>query len=261
MGLPSGTLWATRNIDITQRDGFAQSEFQYRCSFFSWGNIDGHNPTSNDSFSPYDWGGVNNEAPYYQNQVYGSTPGNTLTSNIPQNKIFDAARANVGAPWRLPSRQEFRELIENCDYIDQNGNVIEGTNKVVTVNGFRGIYLRSKNNGQKLFFGFTGDGNGQNWANRSVGFYMTRSYYNEKNCYCMHFYDNLINYNDPRGRYIGYAVRPVCSPATLQHTHLNVSRQALADNVELLDLDDKITPIERPVILTIDSISQNDAES
>ena len=34
MGLPSGLLWATCNIDITQDDGFAASPFQYECSFF-----------------------------------------------------------------------------------------------------------------------------------------------------------------------------------------------------------------------------------
>jgi hypothetical protein len=61
MGLPSGTLWASRNIDVTQPDGFAASPFQCDCSFFSWGNIDGHNPTSNSSFSPYNWGGVNEQ--------------------------------------------------------------------------------------------------------------------------------------------------------------------------------------------------------
>jgi hypothetical protein len=38
MGLPSGTLWCKKNIDVTQPNGLAASPFQYGCSFFSWGN-------------------------------------------------------------------------------------------------------------------------------------------------------------------------------------------------------------------------------
>ena len=64
MGLPSGLLWAKRNLDATQANGFAASEYQYECSFFSWGNTDPHNPTSNDSFAPYSFGSTNDEEPY-----------------------------------------------------------------------------------------------------------------------------------------------------------------------------------------------------
>ena len=35
LGLPSGNLWATRNIDLTQRNGFARSQYQYECSFLN----------------------------------------------------------------------------------------------------------------------------------------------------------------------------------------------------------------------------------
>ena len=85
MGLPSGTLWATRNVDITQPNGFAASEYQYECSFFSWGNTEGHNPTSSSSFSPYDWGSANDG-------VYASTAGSKIMGQLTASQDF--ARAN-----------------------------------------------------------------------------------------------------------------------------------------------------------------------
>lgn len=63
MGLPSGVKWASRDIDLTKPGGFCETPFIYEKSFFSWGNIDGHNPISNSAFS-YDWGGVNGAEPW-----------------------------------------------------------------------------------------------------------------------------------------------------------------------------------------------------
>ena len=72
MGLPSGLLWATRNIDATQKNGFAKSALQYECSFFSWGNIDAHNPTGVATFAPWNWGSGTNTEPYQ------SSPGSEI---------------------------------------------------------------------------------------------------------------------------------------------------------------------------------------
>ena len=117
MGLPSGTLWCAKNIDLTQPNKLAESPYQYDCSFFSWGNIDGHNPISNTAFD-YNWGSVNSSEPWYENQPYGETSGSTLNTNIPENDIYDAARVNLGAIFRLPTSVQFKELIDNCIYID-----------------------------------------------------------------------------------------------------------------------------------------------
>ena len=161
MGLPSGTLWAKENIDISQTDGFAVSEFQYECSFFSWGNIAGHNPISDSAFS-YDFGSENTGP-------YASTPGSQLSGNVPVNPMYDIARAICGDPWRMPTATEFQELIDNCDFVQADGEtVVSGSNKLVTVNGIVGIYLKSKTNGNLLFFPCSGYGNGTSWDLRTA---------------------------------------------------------------------------------------------
>jgi hypothetical protein len=210
MGLPSGLKWADCDIDLTQADKFAASPFQYNKTFFSWGNTDGHNPISDSAFD-YNWGGVNENAPYYEGQVYGDTPGNKLTASMAPSQ--DAARANLGGPWRMPTTAEFKELFDNCDYVEADGTTViaAGTaNKLVTVNGVVGIYLKSKINGNKLFFACSGDGYGTSWSNRgSSGLYWSASFYSARYAYSLYFGSGGVSAQNYNLRYSGFAVRPV----------------------------------------------------
>ena len=220
MGLPSGTLWAKASIDLTTTSKFqevdgAVSPFKYECSFFSWGNTDGHNPSSTSAFD-YNWGGVNEQEPYYDGQPYGTTPGNTLTGNIPPS--MDAARVNLGAPWRMPSMADFTELFANIDYIDADGNVVTAETSIaktaaakrVTVNGINGLYLRSKINGNRLFFPASGHGRGRSWRNRTAnGFFWSSSFNSARYARFLYFGSGGVNPQSTDLRYVGFPVRPV----------------------------------------------------
>lgn len=210
IGLPSGTKWASRDIDITKPGGFCDSPFVYEKSFFSWGNIDGHNPTSVSSFSPYNWGSVNAQEPWYDGQPYGNTKGNTLTGNIPIGEEFDAARANLGAPWRMPTNAEYAELFNNIIYINADGTEVTGTNKLVTVNGVVGIYIQSTINGARLFFSASGNGAGPSRYGRgSNGYYWSATFYSSRNARNLYFGSGGVYPQDNSNRYYGFAVRAV----------------------------------------------------
>ena len=211
MGLPSGVKWAARDIDLTKPGGFCDTPFVYEKSFFSWGNIDGHNPISNSAFS-YNWGDVNQAEPWYEGQVYGSTPGNTLTGNIAVGEDFDAARANLGAPWRMPTSAEFAELFANIKYINADGTEVDTTqaDKRVTVNGVLGLYIESTINGARLFFSCSGNGFGRSWNNRgSFGYYWSSTWYSARGARNLGFYSGGVNPQNYNSRYGGFAVRPV----------------------------------------------------
>ena len=175
MGLPSGLLWASCNIDATKPAGMAETEFTYECSFFSWGNTDPHNPISSSAFD-YDWGSINGQAPYYEGQPYGSTPGAALNSDITGEN--DAASVICGSPWRMPKKTEFQELFDNVDFLNADGTVkpAEATNKTITLNGVTGIWMQSKVNGNRLFFACCGYGSGTSLNSRFAGFYWSASY-------------------------------------------------------------------------------------
>jgi hypothetical protein len=211
MGLPSGTKWAARDIDLTKPGGFCDTPFTYEKSFFSWGNIDGHNPISNSAFS-YNWGSANESEPYYEGQPYGDTPGNTLTGNIAVGEDFDAARANLGAPWRMPTNTEFGELFANIIYIDANGDEVDTTktDKRVSVNGVLGLYIQSKLNGARLFFSCSGNGNGRSWYSRgSNGYYWSSAWYSARYARFLYFVSGGVNSQYSDNRCIGRALRPV----------------------------------------------------
>ena len=210
MGLPSGLKWAKSNIDITQPNKFAASPFQYECSFVSWGNIEMFNPISNSAFE-HNWGGINDAEPWYDGQVYGDTPGNKLTANMAPSQ--DAARANLGAPWRMPTTEEYAELFANIDYVQADGTTVidaSTTDKRVTVNGVVGLYLKSKINGNLLFFACSGYGNGTTWYNRgSYGSYWSASYSSSRYARSLGFYSGGVSAQHDNYRCDGFAVRAV----------------------------------------------------
>lgn len=202
MGLPSGLMWATRNIDVTQPNGFAASPFQYECSFCSWGNTEMHNPISAGGFQ-YDFGS-SNEGPY------ASTPGAALTGNAGLG--YDAARANLGGPWRMPTTEEYAELFANIKYIDANGDEVSSSSadKRVTVNGIVGLYLESKINGRRLFFACSGYGNGTSWGGRgSNGLYWSGSLYSSTSGRGLGFGSGGVDPQYSYSRFLGFSVRAV----------------------------------------------------
>jgi len=208
MGLPSGRLWAIANIDVTKQSGFAEvdgkpSPFIYECTFFSWGNTEGHNPTSTSAFD-YNWG-ENNDGPYAQ------TPGAQLTANA--GLSFDAARAILGAPWRDPSTEDFGELFANIDYVQADGETVidaSQANKLVTVNSITGIYLKSKINGKLLFFPCSGYGYGQSWRSRgSNGYYWSRSLNSQTSGRGLGFYSGGVYPQNDNVRFVGFSRRAV----------------------------------------------------
>ena len=210
MGLPSGLLWAKANIDVTTESGFAEvdgkpSPFKYECSFFSWGNVDGHNPTANNSFSPYTWGSGNEVEPYV------SSEGHKLTGNI--GPSYDAVRKKLGAPWRMPTTEEFAELFANIDYVQADGETVidaSQTNKLVTVNDVVGIYLKSKINGNLLFFPCSGNGGNASWNGRgSYGRYWSASFFSAAGARYLYFGSGGVTPQSHDYRFFGFAVRPV----------------------------------------------------
>ena len=211
MGLPSGVKWASRDIDLTKPGGFCETPFTYMKSFFSWGNIDGHNPISNSAFS-HNWGGVNAAEPWYDGQPYGDTPGNSLTGNIAVGEDFDAARANLGDPWRMPTSANYNELFANIIYINADGTEVDTTkaDKRVIVNGVMGLYIESKINGARLFFSCSGGGNGRSWYHRgSNGYFWSSTWNSARYARHLYFYSGGVNPQFNNNRYIGRALRPV----------------------------------------------------
>ena len=130
LGLPSGTLWATTNIGATSPEEYGD--------YFAWGET---KPKSDYSWETYKWcnGSETTLTKYCTDSEYGDngfTDG--LTELQPED---DAATANWGSKWQMPSMEQFQELI-NSEYT---------TAEWTTQNDVYGYKITSINNGNSIF--------------------------------------------------------------------------------------------------------------
>ena len=178
LALPSGLLWCEHNVGAASpyEDGL----------YFSWGNIEGHTGTDG-----YDFG-TSNDGPY------ASTPGAALTGDIPAGNDYDAARHNMGAPWRMPTVGEFQELNSNCDSIWTDED------------GVAGRRFTSRINGNSIFFPASGYRYGTGLNSRgSSGRYWSASLYSQAYGYYLYFSSAGVNPADNDNRFYGFSVRAV----------------------------------------------------
>ena len=178
LALPSGLLWCEHNIGASTpyEDGL----------YFSWGNVTGHTGTDG-----YDFG-TGNDGPY------ASTPGAALTGNIPTNGTYDAARHNMGAPWRMPTVGEFQELNANCDS--------EWTDE----DGVAGRRFTSRINGNSIFFPASGYRYGTSLDFRgSYGYCWSSSLGSSAGGYNLLFLSSHVDPANYSNRFYGFSVRAV----------------------------------------------------
>lgn len=129
LGLPSGTLWATCNVGASSPEESGDA--------FAWGETepvreyDWNNPWSN-----YKWcnGSSDMLTKYCTNSTYGTV--DNLTELEPED---DAAWANWGPMWRMPSEAQFDELEENCTWKWSTKNGVEG--RLITGPNGNSIFL------------------------------------------------------------------------------------------------------------------------
>ena len=168
LGLPSGTKWATCNIGANAPEGYG--------NYYAWGETTTKSSYTEDNSRTY----------------------KVSMNDISGNATYDAARANWGGSWRMPTEAEMLELYNNCTWTwtTQNG-----------VNG----YEVTGPNGNSIFLPAAGfcDGSsryrigeyGNYWSSTPGGSYTDYAY-------DLYFYSGYLSvfwFN----RYRGYTVRPV----------------------------------------------------
>ena len=95
LGLPSGTLWAAGNIGAEQPWETGK--------YFAWGETIGY--TDADVTARVKW---------FNSSEYSSGSAASISANLTLEQ--DAARANLGGNWQMPTTDYYQELIDNCIY-------------------------------------------------------------------------------------------------------------------------------------------------
>lgn len=167
LGLPSGTLWATCNIGANSREEYGD--------YFSWGETTGLNSgKTNFAWTTYKWcnGTYNTLTKYNDDSHYGIVDKKSVLD--PED---DAAYVLWGTSWRMPTKEQWEELINT-------NNTTLGS---ITVNGVYCHKLTSKVNGNSITLPNAGyyydkysdvDGPCQYWSRTSkTNGYPSRAYY------------------------------------------------------------------------------------
>ena len=186
MGLPSGTLWAKYNLGATTETGYGW--------YFSWGNPDAHPAGAGYDFSQ---------------ATYSATPAASIDGNLTMSQ--DAASMILGNSWKMPTKDQFVELLNsnNTEFVNADGVVISGTDKRTTYNGVVGLRIRSKSNGNILFFPAAGVYNGTTLSDKgSNGSYWSSALYSLASAYRLYFGSGGAQQNNTYCRF-GASIRPV----------------------------------------------------
>ncbi len=190
LDLPSGTLWATCNVGANSPE-----EYGY---YFAGGETE---PKDYYDWSTYKWcnGSVNTMTKYCTHSEYGYngfTDGKTELA--PED---DAATANWGGDWQMPSLEQIKELLNSSNT----------TTEWTQVNGVNGRKITSKSNGNSIFLPAAGNRRGSGLSDvSSGGRYWSRSLNTDRSLNGRHlgFYSSNIIASS-NSRYYGRSVRPV----------------------------------------------------
>ena len=144
------------------------------------------------------WGEITEKSEYTSQN--STTTGESF-SDISGHISYDAARANWGGEWRMPTHAECQELKSKCTWTD------------MTKNGTKGVEVKGPN-GNSIFLPLTGHKHGKYRTLKDMGFYWSSTPYDTSskaymlNFTCSEYSDEYI-VHDEENRDLGHCIRPV----------------------------------------------------
>ena len=192
LGLPSGIRWASCNVGATTPEGYGY--------YFAWGETESKKDYS---WETYKYANVG-EFYHYKFTKY-CTDASSGDNGFIDNKTVlepedDAATANWGDVWRMPTDAEWTELREQCTWT------------WTAQNGMNGYQVASKTNGNSIFLPAAGfrDGNAAPYVAGRRGYYGSSSLLENSSddVWIVTFnHEKVERDNDKRNK--GLSVRPV----------------------------------------------------
>jgi hypothetical protein len=174
--------WATCNVGATKPEEYG--------NYYAWGET---TPKDDYSWETYKFGSYNYDSDYSKLTKYNETDGKTILE-----AADDAATQNWGSNWRMPTIDEWEELLEKCTWTWTTLNGVNGY-EVKATNG-NSIFLPAA--GCRVDVGLYSAGSG--------GSYWSSSLYTDGPNYAQYVYFRSDYHGtDYNGRDSGQSVRPV----------------------------------------------------
>ena len=201
LGLPSGTKWASFNLGATKPE-----EYGYH---YAWGETE---PKDVYNWSTYKWCAGD----YYSMTKYCTNAENGLNGFV-DNKTFlekedDAVYVNLSKEWRMPTKNEWYEIRDNCTW-EWTTEFGEGMYKVT-----------SNINGHYIYLPSGGYRSGPSLLYKEVGYYWSSSIGSSTSALSPTFSENKLTWHYCGHRYQGHQIRPIyptlVKQIALDETHL-----------------------------------------
>ena len=189
LGLPSGTLWATFNLGADSPEEIGE--------YYAWGETA---PKVMYDWKSYKYGVFAGD--HYEMTKYCTEATWVLSDNIDNLTLLesgdDAAKANWGAGWRMPTKEDWEELCR------------ETTCVLTTQNGVNGRLVTGKN-GNSIFLPATGFCLDDELICPNLGVYWSSSLYtgSPDRAWSFHFDNDEYHVCGTYERNRGQAVRAV----------------------------------------------------
>ena len=180
--------WATCNIGATNPENYGE--------YFAWGHIDECEYYG--WFGDYRWcSGYSNTLTKYNTK---STSGSIVDNKTTLEITDDAAAANWGGDWRMPTNAEIAELCENCIWV------------LTTQNGVLGYKVQSKIKESSIFLPMAGAKSGTTLYNADyIGYYWSSSLDTDVPGNAWYIYIDSTDVSVRKtSRCSGNTIRPVC---------------------------------------------------
>ena len=181
LGLPSGLKWATCNVGASSPEGYG--------NYYAWGEI-----TTKDNCSSSNCAIYNKTIDELKTMGYIDESGNLTPSH-------DAATANWGGSWRMPTKAEMEEMKSNCTW------------EWTTLNDVNGYKVTSKTNGNHIFLPAAGYsysyGSSLDGAGSEGGYWSSTPDESNANLACFLYFNGGYYLEDYDFRNCVQSVRPV----------------------------------------------------
>ncbi len=178
--------WATCNVGAKYPEANG--------NYFAWGETSPKTTTY--VWGTYKWceGSYDTLTKYCTNSLYS-----TVDNKTQLDLSDDAAHANWGGSWRMPTEEEMIELKKKCTWT------------WTTHNEFNGYIVKSKINGRSIFLPAAGKRHANQSGEGDFGYYWSSSLgtYSSSRA-CLLFFASSSVDREEWDRFYGYSVRPVC---------------------------------------------------
>ena len=192
LGLPSGILWADRNVGATKPENFGL--------YFAWGETQGYEGITDEK--QFSWGdyklcnGTSSTLTKYNNKSSSGVVDNLTTLEQVDDVVYQSDNS-----CRIPTKADFKELIANTTSVWE------------TLNGVNGRRFTSKTNGNSIFVPAAGlcyDGSVDLVGSHGILWGSSLNEGNSSSACGLYFNSGYVDVGN-NNRFNGVTVRPVKS--------------------------------------------------